>query len=191
MHRLAFWVFAIAHGGAALAQQPPRQVPPVEFTVEVRASIVDFSIRMNAYAVLREKLQEGLPALAVTDDPKEIQLAERLLAERIRKARARARRGDIFTEEIRRGFRRVLRPLATRATCEQIRDDNPREFEYRINATYPKELPVSTVPAAMLAALPLLPDDVYYRFLDRDLILHDTRANIILDRIDNAIRCDG
>jgi hypothetical protein len=145
---------------------------------------------MDTYAALREKLQEGLPRLAVTDDPREIQRAERLLAARIRKARASARRHDIFTQPIRNGFRKVLRALATTATCEQIRDDNPGEFEYRVNAEYPKYLPVSTVPAAMLDALPRLPDDVYYRFLDRDLILHDTRANIILDRIDNALRCN-
>jgi hypothetical protein len=48
---------------------------------------------------------------------------------------------------------------------------------------------VSTVPPSILAVLPRLPEDVMYRFLDRDLILHDLRANIILDRIDNAIRC--
>jgi hypothetical protein len=45
------------------------------------------------------------------------------------------------------------------------------------------------IPPAMLAVLPRLPDDVFYRFLDTDLVLHDTRANIMLDRIDNAIRC--
>lgn len=28
-----------------------------------------------------------------------------------------------------------------------------------------------------------------YRFLDRDLILYDTRANMMLDRITAAIRC--
>ncbi len=43
----------------------------------------------------------------------------------------------------------------------------------------------------MLAALPELPPDVHYRFLGRDLVLHDTRANIILDEIPDAIRCPG
>ena len=42
----------------------------------------------------------------------------------------------------------------------------------------------------MLAVLPRLPEDVWYRFLYHDLILHDSRANVILDRIDNAIRCN-
>ena len=69
------------------------------------------------------------------------------------------------------------------------KDDNPGEFRYPVNSEYPKDKPLSTVPAAMLAVLPLLPDDVFYRFLATDLILHDSRANVILDRIDNAVRC--
>jgi hypothetical protein len=175
---------------AAGQQPPPQQAPPVEFTVEVRAvAISDFSVRMEAYAVLREKLQQGLPALAVTDDPRETDRAERLLADRIRKARAGAQRGDIFTPTIRETFRQVLRTHTNAATCALIADDNPLEFQYAVNGRYPKDRPVSTVPAVMLEALPRLPDDVFYRFLHRDLILHDTRANIILDRIDNALRC--
>ena len=56
-----------------------------------------------------------------------------------------------------------------------------------INGTYPGKRPLSTVPANILARLPRLPDDVQYRFLGRHLILHDTRANLILDPY--AIRC--
>ena len=37
--------------------------------------------------------------------------------------------------------------------------------------------------------MPRLPDDIQYRFLDRDLILHDTRANLIIDRLPCAITC--
>lgn len=178
---------ALAIAPVAGQQQQP---PPVEFTVEVRGSIADFSIRMDAYAMLREEMQQGVPRLKVTDDPKEIIRAEEMLAARIRRARSGARRHDIFTQEIRNGFRKVLRPFATKAICEQIADDNPGEFGYRVNATYPRGIPVSTVPAAILAALPQLPPDVNYRFLETDLILHDTRANIILDRIDEALDCD-
>ncbi len=172
-------------------QQPPPQLPVVEFNVEVLGdTLTAFTAKMDTYAKLRHSLEEGLPALAVTAKPSEIQVAERLLAERIRKARAGARRGDIFTEDIRRGFRQLLRPVSSAAICEAIRDDNPGEFSYTVNAEYPKAKPHSTVPPAVLEVLPRLPEDVWYRFLDRDLILHDSRANIILDRIDDAIRCD-
>ena len=77
--------------------------------------------KMDAYAKLRRSLEQGLPPLTVTDDPTEIQRAERLLAERIRKARAGAGRGDIFTEDIRHGFRQLLRPVTNAATCALVK----------------------------------------------------------------------
>ena len=45
------------------------------------------------------------------------------------------------------------------------------------------------MPGVILRVLPALPDGVEYRFLGNDLILHDTRANVILDRISCAIAC--
>ena len=176
---------------SAIAQQPQQQLPVVEFKVEVLGTAVTtFISKMDAYAALRESLQKGLPQLRVTDNPNETRQAERLLAERIRKARAGAKRDDIFTDDIRRAFKELLRPVVNAGICEAIRDDNPGEFSWRVNAEYPKDKPLSTVPGAILAVLPRLPDDVAYRFLGRDLILHDSRANIMLDRIDDAIRCD-
>jgi hypothetical protein len=173
----------------AAAEQPP-QVPTVEFTVEVLGSkMAEFNGKMADYAKLRSSLQKGLPPLAVTAKATEIQRAERLLAERIRKARTGSRRHDIFTDETRRAFRQLLRPVTTAANCAFIADDNPGEWGWAVNSEYPKQHPVSSVPPAILAVLPKLPDDVFYRFLDTDLVLHDTRANIMLDRIDNAIHC--
>ena len=175
----------------ALSGQPPAQtLPTVEFNVEVLGTMLaDFTTKMEAYAGLRRTLEQGLPPLAVTERPEEIRRAERLLAARIRKARAGASRHDIFTQETRRAFRQLLRRVTNAGICEAIRDDNPREFRYRVNDEYPKDRPVSTVPPAILGVLPALPADVHYRFLRHDLILHDTRANVILDRIDEAILC--
>lgn len=184
------WILACAVGCVQEVRGPGQQPPTVEFKVEVLGTaLADFTTKMDAYAALRRTLEQGLPPLAVTDRPEEIRRAERALAARIRKARSGAGRHDIFTEDIRRGFRRLLEPVTNRGTCAAIADDNPREFRYPINGEYPKERPVSTVPPSMLAVLPSLPADVQYRFLDLDLILHDTRANIILDRIEVAIEC--
>lgn len=183
-------VIAVCLLTAASAQQTTPQVPAVEFTVEVLGSkMAEFNARMDEYAKLRTSLQKGVPALAVTPDPKEILLAERSLAARIRKARAGKGRHDIFTEETRRAFRQLLRPVDTPENCALIADDNPGEWFWAVNSEYPKGRTVSTVPGALLAVLPKLPDDIFYRFLDTDLVLHDTRANIMLDRIENAVRC--
>lgn len=184
---LAFSLMATA----ATAQTPADQAPAApNFRVEVwGTALVEFSARMDAYAALRESLSAGIPRLAVTDNPAEILRAETALAERIRQARAKAKRGDIFSSRIRTAVRRTLALTIDAGICEAITMDNPGEFGYSINATYPKDRTLSTVPPSILGALPRLPDDVMYRFLDRDLVLHDTRANIILDRIDDAIRC--
>lgn len=179
-------VAAVAGG----QQRPDPQLPVVELTVEVVGSkVAEFSVKMDEYAALRQSLQKGLPELVVTDKPTEIQRAERLLAERIRRAREGSGRHDIFTDEVRRAFRQLLRPHVTPGNCAFIADDNPGEWRWSVNSEYPKERMISSVPPSMLAALPQLPADVYYRFLDTDLVLHDTRANIMLDRIDDAIRC--
>ena len=44
------------------------------------------------------------------------------------------------------------------------------------------------MPPNLLAALPDLPEDLEYRIVNRDLILHDIDANIVVDVIDNAVR---
>jgi hypothetical protein len=192
--RIIVTVFITLFARSAVAEQAPQPqpaAPAVEFNVEVLGSkVAEFTTKMDAYSALRRSLEVGLPPLKVTDKPSDIVRAETLLAERIRRARAGTRRGDIFTEETRRAFRQLLRPVTNAGTCEAIRDDNPGEFSYAVNATYPKDRPLSTVPPSILAALPRLPEDVWYRFLRRDLILHDSRANVILDRIDEAIRCE-
>jgi hypothetical protein len=180
----------VVFSGHPASAQNPAQLPTVEFNVEVLGTTLGaFTAKMDDYAALRRSLQEGLPVLKVTDAPSEILAAERALAARIRAARAGAERGDIFTSDIRRGFRQLIRPVITDGICEAIRDDNPGEFSYDVNDAYPKDKALSTVPPAILEVLPKLPDDVFYRFLGRDLILHDSRANIILDRIDDAFRC--
>lgn len=161
-----------------------------DFRVQVWGYIVaDFSARVGDYVDLRSELEKGLLPLAVTDDPAEIRRSERALARRIRLAREEAKQGEIFTPTISAQFRKVLRFEMNANTWAAIMDDNPGEFFRHINDTYPKKRPLSTVPPNILALLPRLPDDIQYRFLGRDLILHDTRANIILDRIPFAIQC--
>jgi hypothetical protein len=161
-----------------------------DFTVQVWGYIVaDFSARVWDYSELRSELEKGLPPLTVTDDAAEIRRAVHALAKRIRVARAGAKQGDMFTPTISVEFRKALTLEMDANTWAAIMDDNPGEFSNQINGTYPDEKPLSTVPPNILAALPRLPDDIQYRFLGRHLILLDTRANMILDRIPYAIQC--
>jgi hypothetical protein len=173
----------------AQAPQTHRDRDTPDFRVEVWGDIVtDFSTRVRSYADLRSELEKGLPALTVTADPAEIGRAVSALAKRIRAARAEAKQGDIFTPTISVGFRKTLLLEMNANTWETLMDDNPGKFSHAINRTYPTRRPLSSVPVNILARLPRLPDDIEYRFLGRDLILLDTRASVILDRIPYAIR---
>lgn len=187
-----FTTIAIALFSAAASAQGAAQ--PALATPDFRVQIwgvaaADFDARMLGYAVLRDDLQRGLTPLRVTDDPRDIFKAEYALARRIRAARSEAHGGEIFTADISSAFKRALVPVASSAICASISDDNPGVFSYAINETYSKGRPLSTVPPAVLTLLPRLPADVQYRFVGNHLILHDTRANVILDRIRQAIRC--
>jgi hypothetical protein len=175
----------------AHAQTPaPNTRDMADFKVQVwGVAAADFDARMLTYADMRADLQRGMTPLRLTDDPREIRKAEHALAKRIRAVRSGAHGGEIFTPEIAAAFKRAL-VLETRpSTCASILDDNPGAFDYSINGTYPKRRPLSTVPPGILMLLPRLPADVEYRFLGRHLILHDSRANVILDRILEAIEC--
>ena len=169
---------------------PPPATRPPDFTVQIWGdAVADFSARMRAYFELRTRLEVGLPPLTVTPNPVDILVAEFALAQRLREARAGAREGNIFSRDISAAFRAALRPALDTETVTTILDENPGSFRHHIDGTYPKERSVSTVPANVLAILPELPADIQYRFLGRHLVLHDTRANVIIDRMTCAIQC--
>ena len=163
---------------------------PPDFTVQIWGdAVADFSARVRAYVDLRTRLEIGLPPLIITPNPAEILRAEEALAHRLRHVRKDVREGNIFAPTISAAFRAALLPELDAETVIAIMDENPGEFSHQVDGTYPKKRTVSTVPANVLAVLPELPTDIQYRFLGRHLVLHDTRANVIVDRMTCAIEC--
>jgi hypothetical protein len=147
-----------------------------------------FSAHLAAYEKLRSELEKGLPPLAVTANPGQTSDRVRALANRIRVARGKAKPGDIFTPAIGALFKQALRHEMDAHTWQILTDDdNPGEMLTQINGTYAIGKSLSTVPPSILAALPRLPADIEYRFVERHLILLDTRARLILDRLPYAI----
>lgn len=150
----------------------------------------EFTALVAKYFELRGDLEKGLPVLTGRDDPGQVRALETALATRIRNARARAKQGDLFTAQASAAFRQILRQLDA-ATWKAIMDENPGPFPNRVNASYPRTKPLSSVPPQLLALLPPLPEGLQYRFVGGDLILHDTRANLIVDRLPEAVPLGG
>lgn len=179
----------------AIQGRGDRAVESVKQDVNPDAKVLeDFKSRVNAYVELRNDLRKQAPPLKETKDAGEIQAAQDALAEKIRAARKDAKPGDILTPDVRRVFRRLMSPeMKGREGADakqSMKEDAPapKSVPLKVNAKYPEKAPLPTVPPNLLAALPKLPEDIEYRFIDKDLILLDVRANLIVDYMQNAIR---
>ena len=172
---------------AAAQSAAPKTNPDAEL-------LVDFKKRIDDYMALHNKLEKQAPPLKETKDPAKIKASQETLAMKIREARKDARQGDIFTPEIRQLFRRLMSPEVKgregRETKAAITEESHelKAVPMKVNARYPDDAPLMTVPPNILAALPKLPEDLEYRFVSRTMILLDTHANLIVDFVPNAIQ---
>lgn len=152
----------------------------------------EFTELVQQYMELRKKLDASLPRLGSKESQERIVAHQQAFAQKIREARADAKRGDIFAPEIAEEFRRLIRrefqgPKGRNAR-KTIRQGSPvKPFRLRVNDTYPETLPVTTMPPALLLALPQLPEGIAYRIVGRDLILQDVDARLIVDFIHHAL----
>ena len=148
----------------------------------------DFKARVDKYDQLRQKADDSAPPMKESTDPAKIKDAQHGLAERIGAARAGVKQGEIFTPEISTVFRRLLRPEAKQHTTKEVlKEDKPVVVAFKVNGPYPDKQPVVTMPPNVLAAMPALPKDIEYRFIEKHMILRDARANLIIDYVPNAI----
>jgi hypothetical protein len=157
------------------------------------AAMAEFKSRVDAYADLHHRLARGDAKQKETDDPAKINERTDALTARVQTARADARQGDIFTPEIRPVFRRLLAPKLQGAEGRDVKavlkDDAPAPgtVPFKVNAKYPDDQPLPTVPANVLITLPPLPEPLEYRIVGQHLLLLDTSADLIVDYILNAI----
>ena len=156
-------------------------------------AMAEFKTRVDTYADLHKRLARGDAKQKETDDPAKIIKRTDALTVRVQTARADARHGDIFTPEIRPVFRRLLAPKLQGAEGRDvkavIKDDGPEPgtVPFKVNAKYPDDQPLPTVPANVLITLPPLPEPLEYRIVGQHLLLLDTSADLIVDYILNAI----
>jgi hypothetical protein len=163
------------------------------------AALKGFHERLDQYVKLRKQATDKVPPLKKKAAPEEIEQHELALAQAIQKARLEAKAGDILTADVKPVFSRILRGSLTGPGSvkrrDSVKEGNPKnekaagevEPVIKVNAPYPKNAPLSTVPPSLLAALPKLPKDVEYRFVGRTLILRDRESSLIVDFLKEAI----
>jgi hypothetical protein len=177
-------------GGASQCVTEQQTIPAGDL-----ALVAEFHNRVEEYVALHRLLEGQVPTLEVSEDPKEIRAAIEALQEKLRQARATARQGDIFTAEIAHLFRRLIREAfpesETFRLLSMIAEETTKApIRPRVNASYPAGAALSMMPPRLLLMFPLLPEELQYRFVDRDLILWDVHANLVVDVVPNAIALD-
>ncbi len=140
-----------------------------------------------------ERLHVAQLARLGTVEPVRVQEA---LARAIVSKRDEAKPGDIFAKDVQPLFRTLiaeqLKGPDTAAAQKAVVEGNPTRDEdsvpvlVRVNGVYPAGASRSTVPASLLLALPPLPPCLHYLFVERDLLLVDSVAQIIVDYLPAA-----
>jgi hypothetical protein len=165
----------------------------------------EFMTRIAKYVAIQKKAMSGVPSLprgGVTN----VNLIigrEQKLAEAVRTLRPNAKLGDVFTPRVIQMFTSTIKAQVATENGDALKETilgegNPQSSEESlekpqaivhvgVNATYPPEAPLSTMPASLLFALPELPESLEYRFVGHTLILRDREANLIVDAVFNAI----
>jgi hypothetical protein len=174
---LGAWMLMMPAGGAA--QDDP-----------LRA----FEEAAGAYVALHRHVERGLPPPAISPDAGEIFDAVDAMAAAMRAARPDAQEGDVFNPKA-----SVLLRLRIRMSILDAGDDpaaikrlltgdlpiEPGVPLPAVNGGFSWELP-AFMPSCVLAALPVLPPELEYRFVERDLVLIDMHADLVVDVLRNA-----
>jgi hypothetical protein len=175
---LGFTVFSL---GVAAQQKAPVNALAQE--------MVDFHKRIDAYMKVRDAATKDLPDVKETGDPSKISAREKALGQAIAKTRVAAKPGDVFGEEMSAYLKTALAedwksrsPSDRKALFEEL----PRGIKLAVNQPYPTTLPLVSVPAKLLARLPMLPETLEYRLIDRYFLLRDRDANLIVDVLSNV-----
>lgn len=151
-----------------------------EFTREVAKYL-------TVHATLRAEVGDMSPASTAAH----VSAASDTLAEAVRRARPKARRGDFFNAAVSRTITLrigdAIRTGDLHAVLAQIDDERPTVGDPRVYLRFPSASPMATMPSSLLEVLPGLPYALEYRIIGEFLVLRDVHAALILDYIAHAV----
>lgn len=181
-------------------------VPPQ--TVEMDAETLrKFQHEVEEYVELRQSVLKQIPPVTPKSTAEQLSTHQKALTQAIVAYRKGSRRGEIFKPGVEAAIRRTLHREFSSSQgpvlMKEIKQGNPKvegnpspqdptkevkqPVVLAVNNFYNDAAPFSSVPPSLLLKLPLLPEQVRYRFVGRALILRDTEANVILDFIPDVV----
>jgi hypothetical protein len=158
---------------------------------EHKRAIAAFEERVKEYVKLREDLDSKAPKVSKDATPEEIKAHQSAFTEAVRTARAGAKRGAIFTPDISRYIRGLIRKEFKGKDRAELREvvleSDTQGVPLRVNHPYPEEKELTAIPPTLLLVLPQLPKQIRYRFVGRHMLLMDRENYLILDYMPDAL----
>ena len=152
-----------------------------------------FNRRVAEYVELHRRIAAAVPPPRLSDDGEEIHRATARLAAAIKAARTGARTGDVFVTEAAGLIRATIAITVARNEYDTAVLLRALRREHRthhrvpvVNERFPWEL--EQVPVSVFIwDLPQLPPELEYRLIERDLILLDVDADLVVDILPDAL----
>ncbi|HEY6972603.1 MAG TPA: hypothetical protein VJA94_25560 [Candidatus Angelobacter sp.] len=172
---------AVPFAGAGSAGQTDRDI----------GALRDFNSRIEQYMTIHRRADTLVPHIQPTSSAKKIIDRRHALAAEIAKQRGATREANIFTPEIDAYFGRLIhaayqqnaRGIETTLECTCP----VNEEELKPNDVYPEGAEYMVMPSTILLHVPELPPELEYRIVNKDLIIRDREANLIVDILRNAV----
>lgn len=177
---LILFVFALA-GSAKFGNQSVRDAQALQ----------DFRTRIEQYINIHHRADVKVPHIKPTPSAQKIIDRRRAFAAEIIKQRGAAKEGNIFTPEIDAYFDRLIHSAyqantrGINATLECLNAIDEKEL--KPHDPYPEGAELTPMPPTILLHVPELPPELEYRVVNKDLVLRDREANLIVDILRNAI----
>jgi hypothetical protein len=152
-----------------------------------------FNRRVAEYVELHRRMAAAFPPPRLSDDGEEIHRATARLAAALKAARASARAGDVFVTDAAGLIRGTIAINIARNEYDTAvllgalrRERRHHDRAPLVNERFPWEL--EQVPVSFLIwDLPQLPSELEYRLIERDLILLDVDADLVVDILPDAL----
>jgi hypothetical protein len=182
-------ILSLAFATSSFAQQT--QKAPVAASDRDAQAIADFEKGVKEYVTLREGLEDQMPKLSPQSTPEQIEAHLKAFREIVRKARAGAKPGSLFTPAIAQYIRRTIRSEYKGKDLLELRqtvmEAETKGVPLKVNFPYPQDKELLDMPPTLLLKLPKLPKQVKYRFVNRNMLLVDRENGLIVDYMRAAL----
>ena len=155
--------------------------------------LASFAVRIDAYMRVHNDVERAIAPQRMYDDPEELYATLAAMRSGIRLARLNRRGERIFTNDVGQLIRTrvAARLVECGQTVEEVLAFVTEERPTRVRAPavdepFPWEVGAA-MPVSLLPVLPVLPDELQYRFVGRDLVLIDVDADLVVDILRNAL----